>query len=229
MSVLPSGPFSYYKGSELPAAVLDASFGGLYPTTLATLRTLVRWAGTVGASQASGPPNGSCWLLGINTLGDHAPIQYEWVASSTAADDAVSYTAINPTGNTGNGRWIRVGSSSDPVLAPFIPGTPFGGGATLWSYTLPAALTLPANFAGSAASCDTAPTNTATFQVQRYVSATPAWVNIGTVSFAATTGVATFSTQAAVVFQAGDRIRVLGQSGTDATMAGVCFSFQMLR
>lgn len=45
-------------------------------------------------------------LEGLDTPGDGYGGTYFWSATSTAADDGS--TVINPTGNTGAGRWIKL-------------------------------------------------------------------------------------------------------------------------
>ena len=181
------------------------------------------------ASNALGIPPGSVWLIGINTPGDTAPIQYEWNPSSGAAEDDVTYTVANPVGNTGTGRWLRVASSSDPLMAIYIPGRPTYGSAVLWTRILSAAFSLPANFAGSKASVDVAPTANAVFTIKRYILATTSWVTVGTVTFAASSGVPTFSTQAPVKFAIGDKFQIIGPASADATLQGATFDFFILR
>lgn len=104
-------------------------------------------------------------------------------------------------------------------LGVFVPGKPTNN-AIVAAYVATRPFKLLDNFAGSRGHCNTVPTATAVFDVQKNGS------SIGSVSIS-TGGVFTFSTTGNAVesFAAGDRFTVIAPTPQDATLADVAMSF----
>jgi hypothetical protein len=80
-------------------------------------------------------------------------------------------------------------------------------------------LTIPVDFAGSYAKAGTAATGSSVFSIKKNGS------QIATFTFAASGTTATFSTQAAVSFVAGDELTVVGPGSADSSLSNIGWTF----
>ncbi len=140
------------------------------------------------------------------------------VTQSSGSSSAGSLVALNSSG--------LVDSTMLPPTNQVL-----GGGAAVLSASqtvlmvcLPYSGTLPANFTGSTASCQTTATDSATFTVYHIPSGTNTQNNIGTITFAPSAYTATFSSSTAATIGVGDTIQIIAPSTVDATLATVAIS-----
>lgn len=81
------------------------------------LNTLVRTADTVAQVRTfTGVGSMKLLLSGFTATNDGGQGTFEWIATSTEADDGGT-TCIQPTGGANQGRWIRIFDSA-PAIAP---------------------------------------------------------------------------------------------------------------
>lgn len=115
----------------------------------------------------------------------------------------------------------------DPTLAAPI------GGQILLSHQIPGApaltnVALPLNLAGSVATCKVAPTAAVTITINRTpLGGSPS--AIGTINFAASSKVGTFTFSSAVTLNPGDILDFVMQATADATFAGVFWNVVGIR
>lgn len=94
-------------------------------------------------------------------------------------------------------------------LHTFFPGVP-ANSAIMFRMIVPFAFTLPVACAGSTAKCSN-PTASTVLSIKKGVT------EVGTITFAQTTGVATFAAAAAASFAVGDELTIVNQADNDAT------------
>lgn len=105
-------------------------------------------------------------------------------------------------------------------LGGFVGGTP-NNSERVWKFVAVRPFTLPINLTGSQAHVNAAPASGAeAFDIQRNGA------SIGTMSFAQTTGVVTFTFASATAFVAGDRLAVIASGAVDAAIADIGFTFK---
>lgn len=125
---------------------------------------------------------------------------------------------------------LRVNSGATAVefvedtyfFSGFLPGVSTDG-AVMAVLISGDAVSLPAGLTGSYAKAEVAATGSATYNLYKNGDA------IGSVDFAASSTVATFTFTGAVTFSAGDRLRVLAPTTADATLADISFLFKATR
>lgn len=94
----------------------------------------------------------------------------------------------------------------------FAPGT-YTASEVLLALVMVRDVTIPANLSGSYGKCLTAPTSSASIDIQKNGS------SFGTISISGSATTATFSTSA-TTFAAGDVLKIIAPSSADATLAG---------
>jgi hypothetical protein len=151
-----------------------------------------------------------------------------WAGVATNLDGLSDVTAPSPAqydmlvyGVTA-GQWTN--QRRPYHVASFTPGTMVANQSLLF-HKFSKGATIPANFGAylghaSQASGSTATTATTVITFARALAASPtSFTNVGTVTFAAGTITATWSTQAAIAFAAGDVLRVRGPATPDVSFA----------
>jgi hypothetical protein len=108
----------------------------------------------------------------------------------------------------------------DPAM--FIPGT-HAGGALIAQIVFPRTVTFPAGFAGSQGYALVPATASTTLDVQQNA------VNVGSITFGAGSGTATFSLAADTTFAPGDRLALVNQDPADATLADLSLTLKGTR
>jgi hypothetical protein len=102
-------------------------------------------------------------------------------------------------------------------IAGYLPGIPTAG-QTLFRIEMVRAVTLPINLTGSRAVCLTAPTAAVTLPIKQNGT------SIGSINFAASATVGTFTFAAQVILNAGDVLELDAPATADATFAGPSYT-----
>ncbi len=122
--------------------------------------------------------------------------------------------------------WVSASSSGLPVeLVTFIPGLP--PASVRVRIAAARSLVLPINLTGSVAVARVAATGSVTVTLNHVVSGTP--TAVGSVNWAASATVGTFTFAAAVTLAAGDILEMLWPTPQDATLADVAITFAATR
>lgn len=127
------------------------------------------------------------------------------------------------------------GSTTIPFIyapAVYYPGTMRTSGVIMMRHTFVADCSLPANCAGSKGGGEVDATVTTVYKLQRSLAATPdTFVDIGSITYAASSHIPTFSTAGGVdfTFSIGDTMRVVGPDVPDATLSDTNFTILLSR
>jgi len=105
-------------------------------------------------------------------------------------------------------------------LGFFASGTPIAS-AILLMYTFDRTVTFVAGLTGSQGSSNVTATSAWVGDIQRSIGGPASFSNVGTINFAASAQVATFTMASETVYNAGDVMRVLSESPADATLADI--------
>jgi hypothetical protein len=203
---------------------VDVSAGGMITADAAAALKckMLRLTGTLAANaEVVVPSNRKPYFVHNTTTGGFA------VTVRTAAGFGVTVGAS--PGNTAvvycDGTDVLAISSIvagpyDPAM--FIPGT-HAGGALMAQIVFPRTVTFPAGFAGSQAYAEVAATASTTLDVQQN------GVTVGSITFGAGSGSATFSLAADTAFAPGDRLAVVNQDPADAALADLSITLKGTR
>ena len=204
------------------------AYVNFYETTLSA--ALSSTATSMNVSTASGLPSSLA-------SGEIIPIVLT-SASSNAVHEIVYITAISGTtltitrGEEGTsalswsiGDYVACGTTAGSVgtstgvydIAGGVSG-PIAGSQYVLFFNVVRAINVPANFAGSISEVLTAFTSAATFTI--YHNGT----SVGTISFAASGTVGTFSTSSAFTMAVGDNMTIQAPSTADATAANLAIT-----
>jgi len=160
---------------------------------------------------------------GTNAPGPYTYLNGVWLSllSQVRADQRYlpnDVAALAGTGLTVSGATLALDKSAIPYD---IAGSVIGkatASALILTFKLPRACTLDANFSGSTAYAAEAATESSVFSINKNGS------QIGTITYAAASDTATFSTQAAISLTAGDVLSIVAPATPDATLSGVAFT-----
>lgn len=137
-------------------------------------------------------------LQGFNIFGQELP-----------ALSAITATAYTLTGN---------GVSAQPsYISGSFSGSP-GAGVPVFRYVFAGTVNFPAGLTGSTGSAGTAATASATFTIEKNGT------SVGTMVFAASATVVSFTMASATGFAAGDVLTILAPSPADATLANIAWT-----
>lgn len=160
--------------------------------------------------------NGSAWVQidGTTTIAGST----DAAVTSPATDDILAYVAAKWTNKRPH---YAMGFSAPQV-------TVYTNSQVLGAHRMPCGVTIPANFGTylgrtSKAGGSVNATGSSVFNVDQAATATPnTFSNIGTITIAAGSVTPTFATSGglAIVFAAGDVMRVVAPSSADATLVG---------
>jgi hypothetical protein len=125
----------------------------------------------------------------------------------------IAFVTAYPYTITGAG----LGSTSTAVPAGFVTGSPTAG-QTVQLYTFTAPTVLPAGLAGSQGTAGTAATGVSVFAIDKN------GVQVGTMTFAVGSAVASFAMAVQTAFDAGDVLTVTAPSPPDATLANISWT-----
>lgn len=127
------------------------------------------------------------------------------------------------------------GTTTIPFIyapAVYYPGKMLTAALTMMRHTFVEDCTLPANCAGSKGGGEADATSTTVYKIQRSLAASPdTYVDIGSISYAASSHIPTFSTASGVdyTFAIGDTMRVVGPDVPDATLSDTNFTILLMR
>lgn len=122
--------------------------------------------------------------------------------------------------------WISSTGSGLPVeIATFVPGLPAAGLRV--RFAAARGLILPASLTGSVAIARVAATGAVAVTLNHVVSGTP--TAVGSVNWAASAAVGTFTFSASVTLAAGDILEALWPTPADATLADVAITYAATR
>lgn len=166
------------------------------------------------------------------TTGTHAIVYNDgtqvWRLTNDASSMVSAFTDLSdvPANYSGAAsKLLAVNSGATAVefvAAPYDVGTFCAGkpsaSEVLLRFVATRAFTLPASLTGSQVKAGTAATATTDFDLQKNGS------SIGTVSFAASGTVATFTFASGVSFAAGDILAIIAPASADATLADISFT-----
>jgi hypothetical protein len=139
------------------------------------------------------------------------------VVDASPDDTAIAYCDGTDVVAIGAGHEEGTELPCDPAM--FLPGTR-GSGALMAQIVFPRTATFPAAFAGSQAYAQVPATASTTLDVQHNE------VNIGSITFGAGSGTASFSLAADTTFAPGDRLAIVNQDPADATLADLSITLK---
>lgn len=186
-------------------------YGGMYSTPAASTPVANGTITLVASTTNYVFANATTGAVSVNQTG-FAPGVIPLYTIITGATTVTSYTdqrSFQPGA-------VLPGTGSNPYdMMMFFPGLQVSANQIMSRVTVPRVVTFPVSLTGSYASAAVAFTAAAVFSITRNGT------TIGTVSFAASASVGTFSFTSAVTTTAGDIIDIIGPATVDATGAGV--------
>ena len=152
------------------------------------------------------------------------------LGGTTTNNGTISGGAVNPDTVTASGLMTANGGMDINTAGPFtgflydiaggISG-PIAGSQIVLYFLAVRALNIPANFAGSISEVLTAFTSAATYTIYHN------GISVGTISFAASGTVGTFSTSSAFTMAVGDNMTIQAPSTADATAANMAITLKV--